>query len=167
MPYSNYRMIVIRHLLFENKKHRNQISCAFIISRGWENRTPTKGFGDPYHTIWPIPYIISSKPHTCLQLNFNLAFAFVELGHLATSLLSAFCFANVCLLTSSFWNARIPHSTCGGSRSSQLFGQALTLLVAVSSICYHTSTSALSTSSSSRGFTPFGWDISSWGGLHA
>ena len=25
--------------------------------RGWENRTPTKGFGDPYHTIWPIPYI--------------------------------------------------------------------------------------------------------------
>ena len=40
-------------------------------------------------------------------------------------------------------------------------GQALTLLVAVSSMCYHTSTSALSTSSSSRGFTPFGWDISS------
>ena len=27
-------------------------------SRGWENRTPTKGFGDPYHTIWPIPCII-------------------------------------------------------------------------------------------------------------
>ena len=40
-------------------------------------------------------------------------------------------------------------------------GQALTLLVAVSSMCYHTSTPALSTSSSSRGFTPFGWDISS------
>ena len=32
-------------------------------------------------------------------------------------------------------------------------GQALTLLVTVSSMCYHTSTSALSTSSSSRGFT--------------
>ena len=29
-----------------------------LKSRGWENRTPTKGFGDPYHTIWPIPYII-------------------------------------------------------------------------------------------------------------
>ena len=42
-----------------------------------------------------------------------------------------------------------------------LVGQALTLLVAVSSMCYHTSTPALSTSSSSRGFTPFGWDISS------
>ena len=48
-----------------------------------------------------------------------------------------------------------------------LVGQALTLLVAVSSIRYRTSTPALSTSSSSRGFTPFGWDISSWGGLHA
>ena len=40
-------------------------------------------------------------------------------------------------------------------------GQALTLLVTVSSMCYHTSTPALSTSSSSRGFTSFEWDISS------
>ena len=50
-------------------------------SRGWENRTPTKGFGDPYHTIWPIPYIqekvavghkffyiVLSKLHTCLLI---------------------------------------------------------------------------------------------------
>ena len=35
----------------------------------------------------------------------------------------------------------------------RLFGQALTRVVTVSSMCYHTSTSALSTSSSSRGFT--------------
>ncbi len=35
----------------------------------------------------------------------------------------------------------------------RLFGQALTRLVAVSSMCCHTSTPALSTSSSSRGFT--------------
>ena len=41
------------------------------------------------------------------------------------------------------------------------FGQALTLLVAVSSMYYYTSTPALSTSSSSRGFTSFEWDISS------
>ena len=26
-------------------------------NRGWENRTPTKGFGDPCHAIWPIPYL--------------------------------------------------------------------------------------------------------------
>ena len=41
------------------------------------------------------------------------------------------------------------------------FGQALTRLVTVSSMCCHTSTSALSTSSSSRGFTSREWDISS------
>ena len=44
---------------------------------------------------------------------------------------------------------------------SQRFGQALTRLVTVSSMHYCTSTSALSTSSSSRGFTSFEWDISS------
>ena len=37
----------------------------------------------------------------------------------------------------------------------RLVGQALTRLVTVSSMCYHTSTSALSTSSSSRGLTSF------------
>ena len=41
-------------------------------------------------------------------------------------------------------------------------GYALDLLVTVSSMCYHTSTSALSTSSSSRGLTNLTlWDISS------
>ena len=50
------------------------------------------------------------------------------------------------------------------SDSFQPFGQALKRLVTVSSMCYHTSTSALSTSYSSRVFTPLkGWDISSWG----
>ena len=38
---------------------------------------------------------------------------------------------------------------------STLLGYALDLLVTVSSMCYHTSTSALSTSSSSRGLTTF------------
>ena len=36
-----------------------------LNSRGWENRTPTKGFGDPYHTIWPIPYIQLCFHHCC------------------------------------------------------------------------------------------------------
>ena len=44
----------------------------------------------------------------------------------------------------------IPAVSCPLPR---LFGQALTRLVTVSSMCYHTSTPALSTSSSSRGFT--------------
>ena len=43
-----------------------------------------------------------------------------------------------------------------------LLGYALDLLVTVSTMCYHTSTSALSTSSSSRGLTNLTlWDISS------
>ena len=40
------------------------------------------------------------------------------------------------------------------------FGYALDLLVTVSSMCYHTSTSALSTSSSSRGLTNLRYGIS-------
>ena len=90
---------------------------------------------------------------------FNLAF--VRMRSLRNFVAQCHLLANVCLLTLSFRNASIPHSTCGDSRSSQLFGQALTRLVAVSSVHYCTSTPALSTSSSSRGFTSFEWDISS------
>ena len=49
---------------FRNLQIKNAKKSWFIRlfsvpnSRGWENRTPTKGFGDPYHTIWPIPCII-------------------------------------------------------------------------------------------------------------
>ena len=39
-----------------------------FLSRGWENRTPAKGFGDPYHTIWPIPYILIKCPSRTLNL---------------------------------------------------------------------------------------------------
>ena len=44
--------------LIKQKSQKALISLTFwlVRSRGWENRTPTKGFGDPYHTIWPIPY---------------------------------------------------------------------------------------------------------------
>ncbi len=61
------------------------------------------------------------------------AFASIS-GHLVTSSLGVICFANVLPL-------------------SQLLGQALDRLVTVSSIRCRTSTSALSTSSSSRGLT--------------
>ena len=47
----------------------------------------------------------------------------------------------------------VPILQRGVSPLPRLVGQALTRLVTVSSMCYHTSTSALSTSSSSRGFT--------------
>ena len=46
-------------------------------------------------------------------------------------------------------------STCASHFCALAFGYALDLLVTVSSMCYHTSTSVLSTSSSSRGLTTF------------
>ena len=46
-----------------SRKWKSQKPWKFKVSdssvnRGWENRTPAKGFGDPYHTTWPIPYIL-------------------------------------------------------------------------------------------------------------
>ena len=55
----------------------------------------------------------------------------------------------------------VPTSVPASCPPSSLLGQAFVRLVAVSSIHYCTSTPALSTSSSSRGFTSFEWDISS------
>ena len=54
-----------------------------------------------------------------------------------------------------------PMTLCKVLSLSSLFGQALDLLVTVSSTRYRASTSALSTLSSSRGLTSFEWDISS------
>ena len=68
-------MIQHTSIQYGTKKPRKYAVC----NRGWENRTPTKSFGDSYHTIWPIPYIVwrkhlvftkcfifyvPSKPHT-------------------------------------------------------------------------------------------------------
>ena len=63
------------------------------------------------------------------------------------------------ILMESFYLCVSPAATLQPPFS--FLGQALTLLVTVSSMCYHTSTPALSTSSSSMGFTSFEWDISS------
>ena len=85
-----------------------------------------------------------------------------EIGHLMTSSFGVICsqmFNPVCKQPSV--SKLTPFCFHSVLTAFSLVGQALTLLVAVSSMCYHTSTPALSTSSSSRGFTPFGWDISS------
>ena len=87
-----------------------------------------------------------------------------ETGHSesASLLPRAFCFANVCPLRlfPSGVQALLLPQPCVQPLSS-LFGQALDLLVTVSSTRYRASTSALSTLSSSRGLTSFEWDISS------
>ena len=93
-------------------------------SRGWENRTPAKSFGDSCHTIWPIPYIKFCSG--CKETPFQMY---------------------PCTFKTTY------KSTFHPAFLSTFFGYALDLLVTVSSMCCHTSTSALSTSSSSRGFT--------------
>ena len=80
----------------------------------------------------------------------------------ALSFMSFICFAyfmsfhsNTGLTTSQIWK-QVFTLPCLSSLHLHSFGQALDLLVTVSYMCYHTSTSALSTSSSSRGLTPEG-----------
>ena len=97
-------------------------------------------------------------------MTFCHIFILVTLKHLSS--MSFVCFAyfmsfhsNTGLTTSQIWKQvfTLPclSSLCSRSELNllSLFGQALDLLVTVSYMCYHTSTSALSTSSSSRGLT--------------
>ena len=160
--------------LTKQKSQKALISLTFwlVRSRGWENRTPTKGFGDPYHTIWPIPYKVyfiysQNYIHVDISLRFITSCVAEWMIYSAGSLRDyvtqchllrkcPVCTMNVPSQASLL--RLIPVTSCP---LSQRFGQALTRLVTVSSMCYHTSTSALSTSSSSRGFTSFEWDISS------
>ena len=95
-------------------------------------------------------------------LRINLTMLMFEIGHLMTSSFGVICsqMSNpVCKQHSM--SKLTPFCFLPVLTAFSLVGQALTLLVAVSSIRYRTSTPALSTSSSSRGFTPFGWDLSS------
>ena len=98
---------------------------------------------------------IPSKPH----IHFTSSSSLMRLAFLVGSChslraRSLFCF-----------DGRLPCPRAARSslppRRFHVSGQALDRLVAVSSTHCCASTSALSTSSSSRGLTPFGWDISS------
>ena len=95
-------------------------------------------------------------------LRINLTMLTFEISHLMTSSFGVICsqMSNpVCKQHSM--SKLTPFCFLPVLTAFSLVGQALTLLVAVSSTHYCASTPALSTSSSSRGFTPFGWDISS------
>ena len=90
-------------------------------------------------------------------MTFCHIFILVTLKHLSS--MSFVCFAyfmsfhsNTGLTTSQIWK-QVFTLPCLSSLCFRSFGQALDLLVTVSYMCYHTSTSALSTSSSSRGLT--------------
>ena len=118
-----------RHSLFPQKKHKKGRLNAFLSHRGSRSRTRIDGFGDRFPTIRRFPFIRKK-------------------GSFA-SVLAFRCFTHpqnrIYLSYSSQRTSRLPPFFS--------FGQALVRLVAVSCIHYCTSTSALSTSSSSRGFT--------------
>ena len=104
-----------RNMTQKNKALKTQ----GFTHRGWENRTPTKGFGDPYHTIWPIPYIYKNDVSDT---------SFIILLDILQKI-------NGILYLQNFIQ----------KSSNKLFGQALDRLVTVSSTRYRASTSALST----------------------
>ena len=151
--------------LIKQKSQKALISLTFwlVRSRGWENRTPTKGFGDPYHTIWPIPYkvyFIYSQNYIHVNIPWELTSCVADwvlysagvtswLRHSVSFASQMFSLYQECFSTSKL----APNPSCSILPLPRLVGQALTRLVTVSSMCCHTSTSALSTSSSSRGFT--------------
>ena len=115
-----------------------------------------------YHLTNPLHYRIFKTTYMLTKQSIILTMLSLEIGHLMTSSFGVICSQ----MSSPFCkhhsvNKLTPFCFHPVLTAFSLVGQALTLLVAVSSMCYHTSTSALSTSSSSRGFTPFGWDISS------
>ena len=64
-------MIQHTSIQYGTKKPRKYAVC----NRGWENRTPTKSFGDSYHTIWPIPYILLIYLQNHIQSTTFLSFS--------------------------------------------------------------------------------------------
>ena len=71
--YLFFNFILSHKIIYVTQKN-TYFRC--FSNRGWENRTPTKGFGDPYHTIWPIPYI-QKKFNTFRSVKFSRYLYFV------------------------------------------------------------------------------------------
>ena len=155
-------------------------------TRGWENRTPAKSFGDSCHTIWPIPYFKINKYLTYLQNRtqnfFSKLFLWIwpppsfrsACSSSGSTSVSPVCSSCCVMPLRKFHLAPLRWNDLRTNLSLRLrlafakcSGQALDQLVAVSCARCRASTPALSTSSSSRGLTSKEWDISSWGGLHA
>ena len=155
---------ILKNYLWTTKKP--PITRRF--NRGWENRTPAKSFGDFCHTIWPIPSIyLQNCTYVTSLLPSALSTVSLIRGHSKPSAFSCLLLRKCLSQFPQAPGCKHPTPSLIVPAALKLFGQTLDRLVTVSSIHYCTSTSALSTSSSSRGLTSFEWDISSWGGLHA
>ena len=150
----------------KNKKAGNAMlsSISDLLIAGDERiELPPKVLETPIIPFDQSPTLSYLQNHIHVDIcNQIMTMRSLEIGHLMTSSFGVICsqmFNPVCKQPSV--SKLTPFCFHSVLTAFSLVGQALTLLVAVSSMCYHTSTSALSTSSSSRGFTPFGWDISS------
>ena len=150
----------------KNKKAGNAMlsSISDLLIAGEERiELPPKVLETPIIPFDQSPTLSYLQNHIHVDIcNQIMTMRSLEIGHLMTSSFGVICSQ----MSSPFCkqpsvNKLTPFCFHPVLTAFSLVGQALTLLVAVSSMCYHTSTSALSTSSSSRGFTPFGWDISS------
>ena len=134
----------------------SQVILGTIVYRKFYRKKPEQILLWFSYRIFKTTYMLT------FYLRINLTMLTFEIGHLMTSSFGVICsqMSNpVCKQHSM--SKLTPFCFLPVLTAFSLVGQALTLLVAVSSIRYRTSTPALSTSSSSRGFTPFGWDISS------
>ena len=119
-------------------------------SRGTRIRTRTSGFGDRYSTIKLYPYIKLYEVPSKLHIKFTHS---PSQNHIpCTGIFSSLRSEND-LRTMLVASLR--------SLLAKVSGQALDRLVTVSYRHYCPSTSALSTSSSSRGLTSFEWEVSS------
>ena len=117
--------------------------CKYFFNDSYGNRTRVTAVkGRCLNRLTKEPFLYASQRSSCL------IYCTFKTTHVKLFV------SNFCRLVRFFGSVR-------PSAAFLTLGQALDRLVAVSSIHCCTSTSALSTSSSSRGLTPFGWDISS------
>ena len=127
--------------------------------------------------IW-MQAFISVCHHSCMiHCTFKTSYkkfkSLIKSSNPVTSIPLRFISVSICKqMSTRLWiHALADTSACHSFTAlwplSSFSGQALDLLVLLSSMHYCTSTRSLSTSSSSRGLTSFEWDILSWGGLHA
>ena len=130
-----------------------------MSATGTEGLEPsTFGFGDQRSTNWTISlyfiediYLQNFIQNQCLSI--TIQFLTFD-SRKSDSLNSTFAF-RLALIKFLRTTISLSSNFVCDSFSLSVLGQALKRLVTVSSMCYHTSTSVLSTSSSSRGLTTF------------
>ena len=115
--------------------------CLLMVNRFFESIL----------TCVPISLFSRARSQSCIACSFRLLQRGASHDSVVRCHLLRKC--SVCIINGSPQASLLRPISAVSCPLPRLVGQALTRLVTVSSMCYHTSTSALSTSSSSRGFT--------------